>query len=154
MPDNVIPFPGNLSGPLAHPAFFTPRHCVVPAAPDAVAQLTVRVTLDDADPPVARTLDIAGHLTLDAVHAVLQEAMGWWDSHLQGSGACPPEDVGGVLTYNDVADALRGRPGAIELAPEYREWLPEGFHPDAFDLEAAQEAVEHALDRLGLRPVP
>ena len=222
---NVIPFPGNPSGPLMHPAFFKSQPSVVPAPPAVVPLLTVHVSLDDAQPPVVRTLELAGDLTLDAVHTVLQEAMGWWDSHLHGfrlpgqrwhfltafdieegdegtaeadvrldqvlravgdtlayeydfgdgwehtlqvvavrpredidrparllagTGACPPEDVGGVHHYNAVADALRRRSAAPELDPELLAWLPEGFNPDAFALAAAQDAVAHVLEPLDL----
>lgn len=219
LPANVIPFPGNPSGPLAHPAFSKAQGLPAPEPMAVVPFLAVRVGLDGAEPPIHRTLELAGDLTLDAVHAVLQEAMGWSDSHLHafrppgtneryltafdieegdegtaevdvrlgqllrgvgdvlhyeydfgdgwehtlvveavralrrtdpparlvaGTGACPPENVGGVHVYNDVADALRGRahaaPGVELLA-----WLPDGFDPDAFDLAAAQAAVADAF---------
>ncbi|WIM70878.1 plasmid pRiA4b ORF-3 family protein [Corynebacterium suedekumii] len=42
----------------------------------------VRVDLLDTSPPVWRRLVIPGALTMDRVHEVLQEAMGWFDSHL------------------------------------------------------------------------
>ena len=219
-PDNVIAFPGRIP-PGHEPGPFRPEPFALPAPPDVVPLLTVRVELVDADPPVRRTLELVGDLTLDAVHAVLQEAMGWWDSHLHGfrpsgsserfltafdleegdeetaegevrldqvlrevgdvlhyeydfgdgwehalvveavhplrdgtprarlldgRGACPPEDVGGILHYNDVAAALRGEPDAIALDRQFLDWLPDGFDPDAFDLVATQAAVAHALD--------
>ena len=50
--------------------------------PEEVRQLTVRVDLDDAEPPIWRRLVLAGDLTLDRLHEVLQAAMGWTDSHL------------------------------------------------------------------------
>lgn len=42
----------------------------------------IRVDLDDSAPPIWRRLDLASNLTLDALHDVLQTAMGWTDSHL------------------------------------------------------------------------
>lgn len=51
----------------------------VPAEPRV---LRIRVDLDEADPPIWRTLELMSDLTLDAVHQVLQLAFGWSDSHL------------------------------------------------------------------------
>ncbi|MFC0448970.1 plasmid pRiA4b ORF-3 family protein [Rhodococcus jostii] len=42
----------------------------------------VRVDLDDAKPPIWRRLLLSSELMLDELHAVLQQAMGWTDSHL------------------------------------------------------------------------
>ena len=50
--------------------------------PEEVRRFTVRVDLDDAKPPIWRRLVLAGDLTLDRLHEVLQAAMGWTDSHL------------------------------------------------------------------------
>lgn len=58
---------------------------------------------------------------------------------IDGHGACPPEDVGGIHVYNEVAAWLRGESGAAIDEPEQlRAWLPEGFDPDVFDIAAAQ----------------
>ena len=54
----------------------------LPPPPEDVAELTVRVTLRGANPPIWRRLVVAGDTTLDALHEVLQIAMGWTDSHL------------------------------------------------------------------------
>ncbi|MFF2112534.1 plasmid pRiA4b ORF-3 family protein [Rhodococcus koreensis] len=46
------------------------------------ATFQVRVHLDDAKPPIWRRLLLSSELMLDELHAVLQQAMGWTDSHL------------------------------------------------------------------------
>src|SRR5260370_18841549 len=38
--------------------------------------------LRDLEPPIWRRLQVPGSLTLDRLHLVLQQAMGWTDSHL------------------------------------------------------------------------
>ena len=87
---------------------------------------------------------------------------------IDGHGACPPEDIGGIGFYNEVAAWLRGEAGAaVDEPEELRAWLPAGFDPDVFDIEAAQdrlaatraaggldlvalsERASEALDRLG-----
>lgn len=42
----------------------------------------LRVTLEDVAPPVWRTLLVPSTITLTALHVVVNEAMGWADSHL------------------------------------------------------------------------
>jgi hypothetical protein len=57
-----------------------------------------------------------------------------------GEGACPPEDVGGVSGYAEVADWVRGgrRPDAVpdvfESFEQADDWLPADWHPDTFDV--------------------
>jgi Plasmid pRiA4b ORF-3-like protein len=202
--------------------FAEPEPLTVPEPPTQVARYRVRVDLRAAKPPVWRRLELDGDLTLDVLHVILQEVMGWYDSHLHafrppgvqqrfltdydlevegeeglaeaevrldqvllevgdrleyeydfgdgwdhlirveeigpaqdgapvarclaGRGACPPEDIGGVHRYNEVAAALRGKPGAVDLDPELRDWLPLGFEPDAFDVAEADAAVRRALE--------
>jgi len=72
--DNVIDF-------LSHRA----RARVQPRpepAPDHPSTYTVRLELDGAAPEIWRRLELASDLTLDALHDVVQAAMGWTDSHL------------------------------------------------------------------------
>ena len=58
-----------------------------------------------------------------------------------GRLACPPEDVGGVGGYAEVAAWVRaGRPRddvppSFESAESATDWLPIDWHPDAFDIE-------------------
>ena len=54
---------------------------LLPGSP-AKAALTVRVDLDDVEPPIWRRLRLPSDLTLDQLHEILQTAMGWDDSHL------------------------------------------------------------------------
>lgn len=58
---------------------------------------------------------------------------------VDGGRARPPEDVGGILRFNDIVDALGSAPGDAAgagggLDPELAEWLGEGFDPARFDL--------------------
>ena len=62
------------------PAGQSPTRRRPPRANAATYQLTI--DLDDARPRIWRQLEVASDLRLDALHAVLQVAMGWTDSHL------------------------------------------------------------------------
>lgn len=42
----------------------------------------VKVTLSRAKPPIWRRLEVPGSIRLDVLHQVIQEAFGWWNSHL------------------------------------------------------------------------
>jgi len=78
---------------------------------------------------------------------------------LAGVGACPPEDVGGIPTWNELAAALRADPDPAHLPDEladYADWLPPGLHPDAFDLSAVNSqlaTLEAALNLPLVHPV-
>ena len=47
---------------------------------DGIAHL--KVTLDEAKPPVLRRIEVPLAIRLDRLHLALQAAMGWTDSHL------------------------------------------------------------------------
>lgn len=60
---------------------------------------------------------------------------------IDGERAAPPDDVGGIWFYNQLAEIMR-QPGGLAAAAKqdkeaewdvYQEWLPEGFDPDIFD---------------------
>jgi Plasmid pRiA4b ORF-3-like protein len=51
-------------------------------APTEVRGFRVRLDLHGAKPPVWRRLELPGDLALPQLHAVIQAAMGWSDSHL------------------------------------------------------------------------
>ncbi|HOC69903.1 MAG TPA: plasmid pRiA4b ORF-3 family protein [Candidatus Hydrogenedentes bacterium] len=51
---------------------------------------------------------------------------------LDGSGACPPEDCGGIGGYADLLEIIQD-PSHKEYEP-IMVWLGGGFDPDAFDL--------------------
>ena len=52
--------------------------------------LQLRVSLDEVEPVVWRRLLVPGSIRLDKLHRMLNEAMGWQDSHLHSF------DIGGV----------------------------------------------------------
>ncbi len=63
-----------------------------------------------------------------------------------GAGAGPLEDCGGIFRHNEIVHALRGEG---DLDPELREWIPDGYDPARFDLQARRRelaAFEVALD--------
>lgn len=65
--------------------FMFDRHSQTPTLrrkPRRVRGFQVRIDLLQVKPPIWRRLILPGDLTLDCVHAVLNEAMGWTDSHL------------------------------------------------------------------------
>lgn len=70
---------------------------------------------------------------------------------VDGGGACPPEDCGGIGGYTALAEWARGgfdsaaNPGPLE-AEEMRQWLPPGWHPDTFSADEVTEklAIESA----------
>lgn len=75
---------------------------------------------------------------------------------LAGERACPPEDCGGVWTYNDIVAVLTGEPvEGLQTHPDdvldQIDWLPEEFDPEAFDLPSVRERVE-AVDLFDLPP--
>lgn len=62
---------------------------------------------------------------------------------VDGAGACPPEDVGGVSGYEHLVEVL-----ADPKHPDYRElrtWAGRGFHPSVFDLTKTQRKVTGLL---------
>lgn len=42
----------------------------------------IKVTLKDSKPPIWRRILVRSDITLEKLHDVLQEVMGWWDYHL------------------------------------------------------------------------
>lgn len=64
-----------------------------------------------------------------------------------GKLACPPEDCGGVWGYSELADWVRSdyddtlRPEVFDSAEEGHAWLPDGWHPDAFDIDETNELI-------------
>ena len=80
------------------------------------------------------------------LHAITVEKILPADANLKlpfcvaGEGACPPEDCGGLWGYYAMLDIL-GDP----KHPEYdrmKEWVGGDFDPNAFDIEAANQALK------------
>lgn len=61
---------------------------------------------------------------------------------INGKGACPPEDCGGVMGYEEMKYILKEEPHS-EDAENYHDWLGldenEEFNPKAFDLNEINE---------------
>jgi hypothetical protein len=62
---------------------------------------------------------------------------------IKGKRACPPEDMGGVWGYEGFLEAISD-PNHPEH-DEYIEWAGEDFDPEAFDLEEANETLQHPV---------
>ncbi len=56
---------------------------------------------------------------------------------IEGAGACPPEDCGGIWGYAEMLETLK-KPGT-EAYEELTEWLGEEFDPEEFELEETNE---------------
>ena len=91
--------------------------------------LGVRVHLPECDPEIWRLLEVAGSLSLDHVHEVLQAAFGWEGGHLHR------------FTAGDPFARLRPADGEIIDPPQ---WLPAQWCEEPTDL--AEE--DCPLDRL------
>lgn len=78
-------------------------------------------------------------------HAVVVEGIGSPDTSIEypvclaGRRACPPEDCGGPLGYEDLLAALAD-PGHPDHE-DFKEWAPPDFDPDFFDIEEANLAM-------------
>lgn len=62
---------------------------------------------------------------------------------IEGAGACPPEDVGGVVGYAEFLAALADPDHAEHK--NLQAWSGGGFSPDAFDPAAATERMRQGL---------
>lgn len=187
----------------------------------APTHFTVLVELIDTKPTIWRRVHIDGRARLDALHHVVQAAMGWSDSHLHvfhigdkhygtpdpeyeeldhevlnekkfrlnqllatgdsftylydfgdswshritvesikesegahggarlvwieaGQRACPLEDVGGVMHYQEFLDSLENDPYGDETK-RIREWAGLDFDPERFDRRTANNAIDRML---------
>lgn len=64
---------------------------------------------------------------------------------IEGAGACPPEDVGGVWGYADMLEALED-PEHPEHE-NYMDWIGDDYDPDEFEAAAATKAMRKGLPR-------
>jgi hypothetical protein len=62
---------------------------------------------------------------------------------LEGAGACPPEDCGGVWGYDDFVEAVRNPDN--EQHEEMLDWVGGRFDPEAFDPAKATKAMKKGL---------
>jgi hypothetical protein len=177
----------------------------------------IKITLKRSKPPIWRRVLVSSEITLATLHLVIQEAMGWYNSHLhmfmigreqystpspykgvsldeldaenaqlvklsklnlaqgdkftyeydfgdswehtillekilpfgsqqktpvciKGKRACPPEDVGGIWGYEDFLEAIKD-----PTHPEHKDyigWASDDFDPEAFDLDAVNDALK------------
>lgn len=58
---------------------------------------------------------------------------------IKGKRACPPEDVGGIWSYDTFLEAIRN-PDHPEHK-DYTEWLGADFDPEAFDMDVVNAAL-------------
>ncbi len=60
---------------------------------------------------------------------------------IAGKRAAPPEDTGGIWGYENLLQVIADP--AHEDHAEMIEWIPEGFDPEEFDLDAVNVALQH-----------
>jgi hypothetical protein len=87
--------------------------------PESVYQL--KVTLEESEPPIWRRLLVPGEVTLAALHEILQEAMGWTNTHLHMFQI-------GTVDYSDPESELDDMEDEGELTlAEAAKMAPRGF---------------------------
>ncbi|MEL0169790.1 MAG: plasmid pRiA4b ORF-3 family protein [Pseudomonadaceae bacterium] len=74
------------------------------------------------------------------------QSSGTWCEVLDGAGACPPEDVGGVPGYLHFLEALQ-HPDSDE-GRDALEWIGGQFDPQRFDVHGANAAVQRICNNL------
>ncbi len=74
----------------------------------------IRVDLLETAPPVWRLVEVPSSLTLEALHPVLQTAMGWTDSHLHEFSLGDPQVHWPVERYLTAFDLEEGDVGVAE----------------------------------------
>lgn len=76
-------------------------------------------------------------------HEILVEKTGLpsrpYPECLGGEGACPLEDCGGIMGYQEILEVLKDK--KHPKYAEIRKWVREGFDPAAFDLSEKNESV-------------
>jgi len=83
----------------------------------------IRVDLLDTDPAIWRLIEVPSTLTLDALHPILQTAMGWTDSHLHQFILGDPQVHWNVERYLTAFDIEEGDEGVAEAAVRLDEVL-------------------------------
>jgi hypothetical protein len=69
---------------------------------------------------------------------------------LAGERAAPPDDIGGIWSWEQIAEVMR-QPGGLEAAAKqdenwefYLDWFPDDFNPDAFDPSVIDQQLRQA----------
>lgn len=75
--------------------------------------------------------------TTPATRSVCDVGSAWIED---GARACPPEDCGGIWTYQEFLKDNTQAPDETE-AMEFRDWVGLDFDPDRFDRKAANAAI-------------
>lgn len=90
------------------------------ARPKAKSVYQLKITLRGSKPPIWRRVQVPGSMALDALHMVIQIAMGWDESHLHqffvGNATYAPPDPGFVDPFFSAEDEARAR--LHKIAPE------------------------------------
>lgn len=61
-----------------------------------------------------------------------------------GRHACPPEDVGGAHSHNELVAAWKEAPDLSTMDGQYADWLPPGWDPTEFSAADATKAIDMA----------
>lgn len=126
------------------------------AESDAPALLRVKVTIDDSEPLIWRILDLDSSLPLDAVHRVLQCAVGWRDSHLHCFTDAPqPRGVGEPLRRWAPEAEFEDAAGSGPVLPEGDWTLGQALGADGQPLWYEYDFGDgwiHRLERLATIP--
>jgi hypothetical protein len=138
----------------------TPKQRSGKGPPPPVYQL--RVTLLETNPPVWRRILVPGRMNLDHLHAVIQRAMGWTDSHLhefevrgQRYGEPDPEEPDASLRPEWMVTLLKAVP-AEGLRFEYLYDFGDGWTHEILveSIAAQQKGLRHPACLAGERRCP
>lgn len=78
------------------------------AVPAETRGFRLRVDLHGAKPPIWRRLEVPGNVTLPRLHDVIQEAMGWYNSHLHKFRTASDHRSPSFLTQFDLDEGDEG----------------------------------------------
>lgn len=121
-------------------------------APEQSRCFTVRVALDDLEPPIWRQLALAGDLTLAELHDVLQVAMGWTDSHLHHFLMGPGERDFRRLPFVEPYAESEGHDGLVERDVRLDQVVAEPGHRLYYDYDFG-DGWEHTVEVESVAPL-
>ena len=139
-------YPGSAASPWAGPAFLTAYDLAegdneLGGVPESETRLDQ--TVRDRGDRLGYVYDFGDGwdhtLVVESVLPALSDARA--ARCLAGERACPPEDVGGIDYFNEVAAALRGQPHELDDLDALLQWLPVGYDVDRFDVEATDRLL-------------